>query len=120
MISCESPFINISRLLNRLLEPIYDRIAFDSTFFKRSDAIQALETYTEEGHLRSTTLFTTLHIHNILSIFRHQRAIQILKRFLQNNILEKQIQGISIRTILRLVRSVLNNQWFVCSDNFYQ
>ena len=57
MIPCESSFSNIARLLNRLLEPIYDRITFDSTFFKGADTIQALEAYIKQGHLRSATLF---------------------------------------------------------------
>ncbi|CAF2131128.1 unnamed protein product [Rotaria magnacalcarata] len=120
MISCESPFINISRLLNRLLEPIYSRMAINTTFFKGADAIKALETYKNEGNLRSLTLFATVHVNNILTIFPHEQAIQVLERFLYDNVPKNQIQGISISTIIQLVRLLLENQWFIYQNKLYR
>ncbi|CAF1366022.1 unnamed protein product [Adineta ricciae] len=120
MVSCQSPFANISRLLNRLIEPIYDQVALHDTFFKGSDAIQALETYKNENYLRSTTLFATLHANNILTVLHHEQAIEILERFLLDNVHSKEIQGISIETIIQLVRLLLDNQWFIYQNKLYR
>jgi len=120
MISCESPIINIARLLNRLLEPIYDRVALKNTFFKGADAIQALETYMKHNHLQSTTLFATLHVNNILTIFPHEQAIQIVEHFLHDNVPTKEIQGMSITTIIQSIRFILANQWFIYQNKLYR
>jgi hypothetical protein len=120
IISCESPFINISRLLNRLLEPIYAQTPLNTIFFKGSDAIQALQTYKKQGFLRSTTSFAVLHVNNILTLFSHEQAIQILERFLYDNIPSKEIQGISISTMIQLARFLLDNQWFIYQKKLYR
>ena len=43
-----------------------------------------------------------------------------MERFLQYNVLEKETQRMSIPTIFRLVRFVLDNQWFIYNNNVYQ
>jgi hypothetical protein len=121
MVSSTSPFINISRLLNRLLQSIYDQIASSTSSFKGADMIQSLEEYKKKGYLRSTTLFTTLHVHHILTIFIHEQAIQTLERFLYDHLpSSKQIQGLSISTILQLVQLLFDNQWFIYNDKVYR
>ena len=64
MICCLGPTIGISRYINRLLQPIYDQMAYSTTFFKESNAVHALENYVKQGLLRSNTLFATLHVNN--------------------------------------------------------
>ena len=120
MISCDSPTANIVRLLNRLLEPIYTRVALKNTFFKGADAVQALRACMRKGHLRSTTVFARLHVKHILTIFSHEQAIQIVERFLDDHVPTKDIQGMSIATIIQLIRVVLANQWFVYNDKLYR
>jgi hypothetical protein len=120
MISCESPIMNTCRLLNRLLEPIYARVALKNTFFKGADAVQALRACMEKGHLRSTTLFARLHVKHILTTFSHEQAIEIVERFLHDHVPTKDVQGMSIPTIMQLVRVVLPNQWFVYNEKLYR
>lgn len=120
IISCESPIINIARLLNRLLEPIYDRVALKNTFFKGADVVQALEAYMKNSHLRSTTLFATLHANNILTTVPHEKVTQVVEHFLYDNVPTKEIQGMSITTIIQLIRFVLDNQWFVYQKKLYR
>ena len=57
--------MNLIPLINRLLEPIYDQIVKRIRYFKGANAIQALETSMKNSHLRSSTLFVTLHVKNI-------------------------------------------------------
>ena len=120
MICCESPIINICRLVNRLLEPIYTRVALNNTFFKGADAVQALRACMGKGHLRSTTLFARLHVKHILTTFSHDQTIQLLERFLNDHVPTKDVQGMSIATIIQLVRVVLANQWFIYNDKLYR
>ena len=120
MICCESPIINICRLVNRLLEPIYTRVALKDTFFKGADAVQALRACMGERRLRSTTLFVRLHVKHILTIFSHEQAIEIVERFLHDHVPTKDVQGMSIPTIMQLVRVVLANQWFIFNYKLYR
>jgi hypothetical protein len=114
------PTINISRHLQRLLQPIYDEAAKKITFFKGADAIYALEFYAQKGYLRSDTLFVTIRINDLCTTFSHNYMIQTLEEFLHIYLPERQIQGITIETILELVGLVLRNQIFFYHDNIYQ
>ena len=120
MICCESPIINICRLVNRLLEPIYTRVALENTFFKGADAVQALRACMIKSHLRSTTVFARLHVNHILTIFSHAQAIQVVERFLHDHVPTKDVQGMSLATIIQLIRVVLANQWFIFNYKLYQ
>ena len=112
--------IGLSGFLYRLLQPIYDRISYETTYTKGSDAILAIDQYRKQGHLRSTTLFVTLHVHRILSIFNHQQTIQTLECFLEQYIPSKEIQGISTVTIVQLIQFILNHQWFIYNNKLYR
>jgi len=113
--------INISRHLQRLLQPIYDQAAKFITFFNGADAIDAIEIYAQKGYLQSNTLFATLHIHDLCTIFPHEQTIQALEKFLHIYLPEEgEIQGITIETIIQLVRLVLENQLFLYNNSLYQ
>ncbi|CAF2764336.1 unnamed protein product [Rotaria sp. Silwood2] len=120
MVSSTSPFANMSQFVNDLLQPIYRQFASNTSYFKGADAIRALEQYQKQNYLRSTTIFATLHIHPILTVFDHEHAIQTLERFLNGRTTAEQMRGISISTILRLVRLVLEQQWFIYDGKVYK
>ena len=123
MVSCASPFSNISRLLHRLLQSTYDRATSTTHFSKSVDAILALEKYKKRGHLRSTTLFAVLRVQSILITFNHEQAIQVLERFLRDHVSSQQqqhIQGLSIPTIIELIRLLLDHQLFVYENKVYR
>ena len=120
MICCLSPTVGIARYMHRLLQPIYDQVAYSTTFFKESDAVHALENYAKQGLLLPKTLFATLHVNDLCTIVPHEQLIEILQRFLNDFVPERQIQGVSIDTIIQLVRFVLQNQLFVFNNNIYR
>lgn len=115
-----SPTINIARHLQRLVQPIYDQAAKSITFFKGTDAIDALELYAQKGYLRSNTVFITIYINDLCTIFPHDYMIQALEYFLNIYLPTRQIQGITIETLLELVRLVLRNQIFFYQNGLYQ
>ena len=107
------PTINISRHLQRLLQPIYDQAAQSMTYFKGVDAVDATEFYAQKGYLQPTTLFISLQVHDLYTIFPHEQTMQALEKFLSTYLPQREIQGLTISTILQLVRLVLENQFFL-------
>ena len=97
-----SPTRSISRFLYSLLQPIYGQISQSTTFLEGVDAVDAVELYTKNGFLRSTTLFATFTIDNLSTIFSHQYTLQSLERFLNEYLPDRRIQGVTIETILEL------------------
>ena len=112
--------INIAQFLNRLLQPIYESVAHKHTFLDGADAVEALETYMNNGHLRSTTLCTTLSIQHILTSFPHAEATSIVERFLHTHVPTNEVQGLSVDNLVQLIRFVLANQWFVYENKLYR
>ena len=60
------PIRVIARFLNILLEPLHKRAISSTKFITGMDAVQAFEQYTDQGRLRSTTIFVTVQIHDLL------------------------------------------------------
>jgi hypothetical protein len=87
MICCLSPTVGIARYMHRLLQPIYDQVAYSTTFFKESNAVHALENYAQQGLLHPKTLFATLHVNDLCTIVPHEQLIEILQRFLNDLVL---------------------------------
>jgi hypothetical protein len=121
MVNCRHGLtMKISRFLSRLLQPIYDRLTHSKTFNTGTDVIDAVETYAKNGFLRSNTLFATLHIHDLCTIFPHEQTIETLRRFLHEYIIDGRVQGITIQNILDLVRLFLDNQYILYDNKLYQ
>ncbi|CAF2794264.1 unnamed protein product [Rotaria sp. Silwood2] len=120
VVSSASPLINISRWLHRLLQPTYDQLASSISFAKGADMILSLEKYKKQGFLRSMTLFATLHVQHISSMFDHEEAVQALEHFLTNHVSSGNLRGVSISTIVQLVRLLVDQQWFVYNNKIYR
>ncbi|CAF2764109.1 unnamed protein product [Rotaria sp. Silwood2] len=115
------PTMGIARYINRLLQPIYYRVASLTTFFKETDAVHAMDIYTQKGLLLPTTLFATLHIHDLCTTVSHEEMIQALKRFLDEYYSPEQLtRGLSIDTIVKLVQIILENQLLVFQNKVYR
>ena len=110
----------MSCFLNGLIRPIYDQVTCSQTFIRGADAINMMEDYTKQGLLQANTLFATIHIHDLCTIFPHKQTIEALQRFLHTYASGGQIQGVSIQTIITLVRVFLDNQYFLYDNTLYQ
>ena len=114
------PTLSIARYLDRLLQPIYDQMASTTTFHKGADAVHALELYKQKGLLKPTTHFATLHIDHLHTMFPHKETIQALEHFLHDHGFNGHIQGLTINTIVQLVRLILRNQYFIYDNRLFQ
>jgi hypothetical protein len=113
----------ISDFLSELLWSIFDRVTHCQKFSQPADAVQALELYAERNLLHPTTLFVTFTMDDICTVFPHKETLEALESFLNNYASsdeEFQRQGLTIETILRLVRLVLENQYFVYNNELYR
>ncbi|CAF4242382.1 unnamed protein product [Rotaria sp. Silwood2] len=118
------PTMLIADYVSDLLWSIFDRVTHCQNFLQGADAVQALEIYAHHHHrLQPTTLFVTFTMDDLCNIFQHEEILEILEDFLHTYGLSDenfQEHHISIETILRLVRLVLYNQYFVYNNKLYR
>ncbi|CAF3044987.1 unnamed protein product [Rotaria sp. Silwood2] len=73
-----------------------------------------------DADTRQTTFFAIFYIDDICTTFSHGQTIQSLERFLNQYVPDRQIQGITIETILELVTFFLQNQYFLYKNKVYR
>ena len=112
--------MKLSRFLHQLLQPVYDRATHRMSFETGSDVIEAIEEYTKKGFLRSNTLFVTLHIDDLSTIFPHEPIIAAVQHFLHEYVKDGRIQGITIYTVAYLVRLFLENQYVLYDNKLFR
>lgn len=120
MVCCLGPTVHIAYFIHRLVQPVFDHVAYSTTFFKGSDVVRCIEIYQEKHLLQSNTLFANLHINDLCTTILHKQALEALERFLNEFVPDRQIQSVSIDTLLQLVRCVLENQHFVFESKIYR
>ncbi|CAF1494537.1 unnamed protein product [Adineta steineri] len=121
MICNDGPTEGICRFLGCLLGLLFNDSTHCKKFHKAVNVIHEMEFYQKNGQLQPTTLFATFNIDNLCLMFSHEQVIIALERFLNHCLLsDYHIQGMTIDTILQLVRLVLDNQYFVYNYKFYK
>jgi hypothetical protein len=121
MLNCRRGLtFHICHFLRRLLQPIYDRRTHSTTFNTGIDVIDALEDWSKKGLLQSNTLFVTLHIHDLCTIFPHESTMAAVQRFLEEYVIDGRVQGITIPNIIVLVRLYLENQFLLYDNKLYR
>ena len=103
----------LSHFLSTLLQPIYDQVTQSMTFIRGVHATDAVELYAKKGFLRNTTLFATFYVDNLYTTFLHEETLELLERFLSQYVADRQIQGISIDSIMEIVTVFLQYQYFI-------
>jgi hypothetical protein len=95
-------------------------VARETTFIHSIDVVGKLETYVANGLLKSTTKFITSDVKNLYTMIPRNGAIEALIRFLEKHSYHGKIGTLTIGTILRLARSVLDTNCFAYKDKYYQ
>ncbi|CAF4558298.1 unnamed protein product [Rotaria sp. Silwood2] len=115
------PTIGISRYLGRLLGLLFNDATHCKKFHKAYNVIHDMEFYQKSGQLRPTTLFASFNINDLCINFSHHQVMDALEQFLNSYISSNNsIQGMTINTILQLVRLVLDEQYFIYNYNLYR
>ncbi|CAF5112329.1 unnamed protein product, partial [Rotaria sp. Silwood1] len=80
-----------------------------------------MEFYQKSDHLLPTTLFVSFNINDLCLNFSHEQALDALEHFFNSYISsDHSIQGMTISTILQLVRLVLDEQYFIYNYKLYR
>jgi hypothetical protein len=110
----------VSHFLDRLLRPIFDRVAKQTTFINNIDFVRQLENYRDSGRLSPTTLFVTFDVTNLYTMIPRDGAIFALQKFLSEHADNGRIHGMTINTITKLVRLILDTNYFLYENKYYQ
>jgi hypothetical protein len=79
-----------------------------------------MESYRNSGRLLPTTLFITFDVCNLYTMIPHDGAIIALQKFLCKHAENRRIHGMTIDTITRLARLVLDTNCFLYENKYYQ
>ena len=79
-----------------------------------------MESYRDSGRLLPTTLFITFDVSNLYTMISHDGAIIALQKFLSKHVENRRIHGMTIDTITRLARLVLDTNCFLYENKYYQ
>ena len=103
-----------------MLAPIYLRVARQTTFIHSVDVIRKLETYVTHGYLTSTTQFITADVKNLYTLIPRDGALEALMRFLTKYAHNRMIGTLTLNTLLRMARLILDTNCFVYKEKYYQ
>ena len=109
----------ISKFLERLIRPLFDRYARETTIIDGVDLLHRLQAYVAKGYLTASTLFVTLDITNLYTMLPQEESLFILGEFLREYHCTS-IEGISIETIMELACLVLQHNTFIFEKKFYR
>ena len=114
-----TPTTGISRFLDRLLRPLFDRHVRSTTIIDGVDLIRRLEDYVENDYLKAKTYFCTFDITDLYTMLPQQESIDVLTEFLLEHGYQK-VKGVPIDTIRKLARIVLTENVFIYEKKFYR
>ena len=114
------PSIGVSHFLDSLLRPLYDSVTEQTTFVNGIDLVRQLETYQSAGHLSASTCFVTFDVTDLYTMIPRNGAIEALGRFLALHSTNGKIGQLSIDTILKLARLVIDTNYFVYDSKYYR
>ena len=118
--SIHAPSRYISTFLDELLSPFFNQVARTTTFTNGIDLVRALEKYRDNDFLLPSTLFITFDVTDLYTMIPREGALAALARFCAQHSNSGKIDNISVDTLLRLARIVLDTNTFAYNDKYYR
>jgi hypothetical protein len=110
----------ISKILNRLIRPLFDQYVQQTTIIDGVDLIRRLQKYVHLGLLKPTTHLCTFDITDLYTMLPQEDSIATIKRFLLNFNYSSHVQGMSIEATEQLARIVLTENVFIYENKYYR
>lgn len=110
----------VSHFLDQVLRPLYNRVAQSSTFINDIDFVRQLEEYRDKGHLSSATLFITFDVTDLYTMIPREGALAALGHFLNQHAIGGKINNMTIDTLMKMTRLVLDTNCFAFENKYYQ
>ena len=114
-----TPTTGISKFLDKLLRPLFDKHVRSTTIIDGVDLIRRLETYVENNYLKPTTQFCTFDITDLYTMLPQEESLNVLTEFLLEYGYHK-VKGIPIDAIRKLPRIVITENVFIYEKKFYR
>ncbi len=114
-----TPTTGISKFLDKLLRPLFDKHVRSTTIIDGVDLIRRLETYVENGYFKPTTQLCTFDITDLYTMLPQEESLNILTEFLLQHGYHK-VKGVPIDAIRKLARVVLTENVFIYEKKFYR
>ena len=114
------PSTGVSHFLDQLLRPLFDLVAQETTFVNGIDLFRKLEKYHDNGHLLPSTQFITFDVTDLYTMIPRNGALEALGRFLLRHSVKGKVGNLSVDTILKLARLVLDMNYFVYESKYYR
>ena len=118
--SIRAPSTGISHFLDQVLRPIFDRAARQTTFINDIHFVRRLELYRDLGRLLSTTKFVTFDVVDLYTMIPRDGALLKLEQFLRKQANNGRINGMTIHTLMKMARLVLDSNCFAFENKYYQ
>ncbi|CAF1423244.1 unnamed protein product [Rotaria sordida] len=111
------PAIKISKFLDELLRPLFDKMAAKTTVNSGFELVKQLQQWSSIN-IRQETLFCTIDVTDLYTMVPQTEGVLSLKKMLDHLKL-KQVGGLKIETIIRLSRFVMQNNYFSYEGQYY-
>ena len=96
-----TPTTGISKFLDKLLRPLFDKHARATTIIDGVDLIRRLDTYVSNGYVQPQTYLCTFDITDLYTMLPQQESLDVLTEFLLEHGYHK-VQGVPIDIIRKL------------------
>ncbi|CAF1486842.1 unnamed protein product, partial [Rotaria sordida] len=111
------PTVKVSKFLDELLRPLFDKMALKSTVTSGFELVKQLQNWSKDN-MRQETLFCTIDVADLYTMVPQTEGVLSLKKMLDHLKL-KQVSGLKIETIIRLSRFVMQNNYFSYEGQYY-
>ena len=115
-----APTTLISKFLNDLLAPIFLKVARQTTFINSLDVIRRLDNYIASGYFQSTTKFIIIDVTDLYTMIPREGALYALMRFLEKHSYHGRVGSLSMDSIMKMARLILDNNCFAYENKYYQ
>ena len=110
----------ISHFLDQLLRPLFNQVARRTTAINGIHFVRQLEFYRNCNRLLSSTKFVTFDVTDLYTMIPRDGALLILNEFLRQYATNGRINGMTIDTLMKMARMVLDTNCFIFENQYYQ
>ncbi len=113
-----TPTTDISKILDQLLRPLFDKHVRATTIINGVDLIRRLETYWKWISETNNSIMYIWYYRYIYTVLPQEESLDILTEFLRQHGYHK-VQGVPIDAIRKLARIVIKANVFIYEKKFY-
>ncbi|CAF4004594.1 unnamed protein product [Rotaria sordida] len=111
------PTIKISKFLDDLLRPLFDKMALNTTVMSGFELVKKLQEWSQVN-MKKETILCTVDVADLYTMIPQVEGVLALKKML-DFLHIKQIKELKVEAIIRLARFVMQNNYFKYNGQYY-